>query len=120
METAYKQAYEASFRRQFAKPPPWPQSLWDDLVTEAVTIALQLERVTVRANRAWDVDGGILSDLGQKEMELTSRYHTALMNRWQSLLDKLNRADEDTVEYQERLQRFHPGVGRNDCHDRQS
>jgi hypothetical protein len=103
IEVEYAEAFERSFRRQFAKPFSWPEETWDELAAEAVDILLKLQRATLRSNMAWEV-GDITSQPAQKEIRLADRAMAQQLNRWQQVLEKLEEAHTETAELNERLQ----------------
>jgi hypothetical protein len=87
--------YEQSFRHQYG----WAEAhmetgTFDALVKEAVEIDLLRLRASTRANRAWLVDGGITSDVGNREFCLAYRYSQALGERYLRVMQQIDEAAE--------------------------
>lgn len=95
VEQAVARSHEAHYRRVYDYPELRQQlEDFDRLLTRLVHNDLRRRRILFRLNQTWKARG----EEGTKEFELADRYLAAALNEYQSILERLGRAQQNVHE----------------------
>ena len=110
VEASYATVVASSLRETWRSLDGYVDSGLESLVHDAVVAILQRERVRRRQAAAWDLAEQEEWDSFLAEYALCDRYYAAALNRWATILERVERAREKRQYDRWRLQQYRLGL----------